>query len=99
MILCFDLCGDQRVARAVEAAGVPVVAVGGGAGYDDEASKIPYVETDNARIAEIAAEHLLERGLQSCGFYGLPPSPTAVWSQERDRSFMARVRAALDRLC
>ena len=91
LIASFD---DQRVARAVEAAGVPVVAVGGGAGYYDPVSRIPYVDTDNERIAEIAAEHLLDRGLQSYGFYGLPPSPTAVWSQARARSFMARVSAA-----
>ena len=91
LIASFD---DQRVARAVEAAGVPVVAVGGGAGYYDPASRIPYVDTDNERIAEIAAEHLLDRGLQSCGFYGLPPSPTGVWSQARACSFMARVSAA-----
>ena len=39
LIASFD---DQRVARAVEAAGVPVVAVCGGAGYYDPASRIPY---------------------------------------------------------
>jgi LacI family transcriptional regulator len=91
LVASFD---DERVARAVEGAGVPVVAVGGGAGYHAAASGIPYVETDNEQIAALAAEHLLDRGLPFCGFYGLPPSPTTVWSQARSRGFLARMGAA-----
>ena len=91
VIASFD---DEWVARAVVAAGLPTVAVGGGGGYHDPARGIPYVETDDERIAELAAEHLLACGLASFGYYGLPPSPISSWSQARARAFRRRIEAA-----
>ncbi len=95
IIASFD---DAEVVRAVMASGLPVVAVGGGGGGFDPASSIPYVETDNARIACLAAEHLLDRALEHFGFYGLPPSPITVWSEARCNAFADRIKAA-DRSC
>jgi ABC-type sugar transport system substrate-binding protein len=43
------------VAQAVVAAGLPVVAVGGGGGAYAPESDIPYVATDNEAIAILAA--------------------------------------------
>ncbi len=95
IIASFD---DLDVARAVMASGLPVVAVGGGGGGFDPASAIPYVDTDNARIGCLAAEHLLARALKHFGFYGLPPSPITVWSEARCNAFVGRIKAA-DRSC
>jgi LacI family transcriptional regulator len=91
IIASFD---DESVARAVMAAGLPVVAVGGGGGGFDPSSGIPYVETDNDKIACLAAEHLLERGLEHFGFYGLPAAPATVWSEARCNAFTRRLAAA-----
>jgi hypothetical protein len=78
---------------AVVAAGLPVVAVGGGGAYAPE-SRIPYVATDNEAIATAAAEHLLERALQHFGYYGLRPSPTSVWSEARAAAFKHAIAKA-----
>lgn len=91
IIASFD---TERVARRVTAAGLPVVAVGGGGGAFDAASGIPYVDTDNERIAILAAEHLLERAIPHFGFYGLAPSRVTGWSDARCKAFARRLRAA-----
>ena len=91
IIASFD---DERVAQAVMATGLSVVAVGGGGGSFDPTSCIPYVETDNDQIACLAAEHLLERGLGHFGFYGLPPAPATIWSETRCTAFTRRLAAA-----
>ena len=91
IIASFD---TDEVARRVSAAGLPVVAVGGGCGAFEAASGIPYVATDNERIAILAADHLLERGLPQFGFYGLAPAPVTVWADERCEAFTRHVQAA-----
>jgi LacI family transcriptional regulator len=91
IIASFD---DAEVARSVVASGLPVVAVGGGGGSFSHGSAIPYVATDDAQVARLAAEHLLERALEHFGFYGLPPSPTTVWSDVRCRAFVDCIAAA-----
>ncbi len=91
IIASFD---TESIARRVRAAGLPVVAVGGGGGAFDAASGIPYVDTDNDQIATLAAEHLLERALPHFGFYGLSPSPITVWSDARGEAFARRLHAA-----
>ena len=94
VIASFD---DADVAAAVLASGLPCVAVGGGGGVDATKS-IPYVATDNERIACLAAEHLLEKALEHFGFFGLPSSPTTVWSDARCEAFSRRLADA-DRAC
>jgi LacI family transcriptional regulator len=91
IIASFD---TKWVAGRVTAAGLPVVAVGGGGGAFDAASGIPYVDTDNERIAILAAEHLLERAIPHFGFYGLSPSRITVWSDARREAFSRRLHAA-----
>lgn len=91
IIASFD---TDRVARLVSAAGLPIVAVGGGGGAFDDASGIPYVRSDDERIATLAAEHLLERALPHFGFYGHAPSRVTVWADKRREAFTRRVQAA-----
>jgi len=91
IIASFD---DERVARAVQRSGLPLVAVGGGGGFHDPASGIPYVDTDNVGIAVLAAEHLLDRGLASFAYYGLPPGPAVVWSAARAAAYSQRLADA-----
>jgi LacI family transcriptional regulator len=95
VIASFD---DERIAGVVAAAGLPAVAVGGGGGYYDPATGIPYVDTDNEQVAVLAAEHLLECGLASCGYYGLAPARTTGWSDIRGGAFAARL-AAVGKAC
>lgn len=91
IIASFD---TERVARLVSAAGLPIVAVGGGGGAFDAASGIPHVRSDDERIATLAAEHLLERALPHFGFYGPAPSRVTVWADKRCEAFTRRVQAA-----
>jgi LacI family transcriptional regulator len=76
-----------RIARANVRAGVPAV--------DVSAARLvpglPWVETDDAQIARLAAEHLLERGFKHFGFCG---DARFNWSAWREEHFCARVRAA-----
>jgi len=64
----------------------------------DATRSIPSVATDNERITCLAAEHLLARALEHFGFYGLPSSPTTVWSDARCEAFSRRLADA-DRTC
>ena len=64
---------DRRVAAALDGLGIPIVGVGGGFGWHDPASGIPYIYTDNAAIGRLGAGHLLGCGLPTLAFYGYPP--------------------------
>jgi LacI family transcriptional regulator len=85
---------DRRVAAAVAGLGIPVVAVGGGYGYYDRRSKIPYVHTDNRAIAQLAAEHLISLGLQRFAFCSQPLTRTNGWAKERADAFQEFITAA-----
>ncbi len=85
---------DRRVASAVTQLGIPVVGVGGGYGYYDEASKIPYVRTDNRAIAEMAADHLMGLGLRQFAVCNYPPTKTNGWAKERSDEFQRIVNEA-----
>ena len=82
------------LARAVRRLDKPVVGLGGGGGWYDSASGIPYVTTDNAAIGRLAAEHLLDCGLKHFAFCGYPPTRTNVWLVGRQRAFMTRLAEA-----
>ncbi len=84
---------DREVVEAIVATGLPVVAVGG-MGCHDPKSGIPRVATDHARIATLAADHFLERGLQSFAFYSPAQTDALRWSDARAAAFTARVREA-----
>jgi len=76
-----------RIAAAVVKTGLPAV--------DLSAARLvpalPWVETDDAQIAKLAAEHLLERGFRHFAFCGVARFNWSVW---REEYFAARVRAA-----
>lgn len=59
--------GDRRMARAIEACGAPAVDLRGVV----PGLAFPFVGVDNAAIARLAAEHLLERGFKQFAFCGL----------------------------
>ena len=84
---------DRRVARIVSSSGLPAVAVGGSSS-GGAVEGIPCVSCDDGLIASMAAEHLLERGLRTFGYYGTVADDTIRWSQARGGAFAARVAAA-----
>ncbi len=78
---------DARVAKAVTRATIPAVGFGGGYGWHDPASGIPYFYADNQGIARLAAEHLRDRGFRRFAFCGLSRTRINGWSQERADAF------------
>lgn len=75
----------HEIARAVTATKLPVVDLSAGRFIEN----IPWLETDDRRIAAQAAEHLLERGFRNLAFCG---DPGFNWSTLREQSFEACVR-------
>lgn len=75
---------DSRIVRAVVDKGVPVVDV---LGVMREPG-IPLVHVDNRAIAEMAAEHLIDRGFANFGYFGLKDE---YWSVEREEGFVRAV--------
>lgn len=66
---------------------IPVVGVASLADLSPVLDKIVCVSTNNRRIGERGAEHLLECGFDSFAYCGLPATPLNGWSKERDRAF------------
>jgi LacI family transcriptional regulator len=89
---------DRRIAKAIRGLDIPVVGVGGGYGWYDATSGIPYIYTDNAAIGRLAAEHLLGCGFEALAYCGTPKTATNGWSLERADAFAATCAAA-DRPC
>ena len=85
---------DRKVAAAVRGLKVPVVGVGGGSGWYDPASRIPYFATDDQAIARLAAQHLIDRGFRRLAFYGYPRTRIIRWSEVRGRAFQQRAEEA-----
>jgi len=80
---------DLNVAAAVLRAKMPAVGFGGGFGWYPRDSGIPYFFSDQAKIGEIAANHLIERGFRNFAYCDYARSPTNVWSEQRQSSFAA----------
>jgi LacI family transcriptional regulator len=78
---------DRRVATAIRGLDIPVVGVGGGYGWHDAATGIPYIYTDNDVIGRLGAEHLLACGFETLAFCGYPRTTTSGWSEERAAAF------------
>lgn len=78
---------NERIARAVAESGLPTV--------DISAARlmpsIPWVETNDKAVAQLVAEHLLERGFRHFGFCG---DARFNWSTWRCTSFTETIRAA-----
>ena len=84
---------DPRLARAVLRSGLPAVGFGGGYGWYNPDSGIPYCYTDNPAVARLAADHLLERGFRHFAFCGYPRTPINGWAADRQRAFGEYVAA------
>lgn len=91
IIASFD---DPDVAKAIEGLSLPIVGVGGGSGWYDPDSGIPYIYTDNAVIGRLGAEHLLACGFERLAFYGYPQTRINGWSAERATAFATTCREA-----
>jgi LacI family transcriptional regulator len=59
---------DKQMAETLRKAGVPVVNLRG----KDLSIRFPYVGLDHEKIAQLAATHLMERGIKHFGFCGKP---------------------------
>lgn len=82
---------DPRVAAQVTVSRIPSVGFGGGFGWYDPASRIPYFGPNDRAIARMAAEHLLDRGFRHFAFCGYPANILNGWSRQRGRAFAERV--------
>jgi LacI family transcriptional regulator len=88
MITSFD---DPNAAKMVQGVSTPVVGIGGGQGWYDDQSGIPYVGTDDESIGQLAAEHLIARGLTDFAFCGYPKERTNIWVSNRAAGFKRRL--------
>ncbi len=80
-----------RIARAVVRAGLPAVDVSAARLVPE----LPWVETDDAQISRLAAEHLLERGFKNFAYCGDARFNWSVW---RESHFRAQIEAAHHRV-
>ena len=78
---------NKQIAEAVKATGLPVVDV---LGLVPEAD-LPLVHVDDAAIARLAADHLLERGFRNFGFCTITG---ANWAAQRCEHFREAVEDA-----
>ena len=85
---------DRETAQTVGRLRIPVVGIGGGYGWYDAESAIPYVTTDNRAIGELGAEHLLNCGLRRFAYCGFPRTRINGWSTERAAAFRRRIGEA-----
>lgn len=71
----------DAIAAAVRRAHVPVVDVSAAR----RIPSLPWVETDDSKIAQLAARHLIDRGFRTLAFCG---EPVFNWSRWREQSFI-----------
>ncbi len=81
---------SEEIAKVVHRIGIPVVDVSAAR----QLERIPWVETDDLRVAELAAAHLLERGFRNFAFYGDPKFNWSIW--RRDHFIATLSRKGLD---
>ncbi|MDY0168329.1 MAG: DNA-binding transcriptional regulator [Thermoguttaceae bacterium] len=73
---------------------VPLIGVGGGYGWFRPEMSIPYVGTDNTAVAQLAADHLLERGFVHFAYCGYNPTPVNGCCHRRQEAFSEAVSRA-----
>jgi len=74
----------ESIARALRGIDLPVVDVSAAR----HVRQIPWVETDDAAIAQLAAEHLMERGFRQMGYCGERGFNWSLWRQESFQRFV-----------
>jgi LacI family transcriptional regulator len=77
----------KEIARAVARTGLPVVDLSAAR----HLKRAPWVETDDAAIAALALQHLLDRGFKRVGWCG---DPRFAWSRNRRAHFERLARTA-----
>lgn len=80
---------DRKTAQSLCRLGRPMIDLRGE--FADLA--VPFVGVDNRAVGQLAADHLLERGLRHFAFCGLPPGSPRYRAMRCD-PFVARVRSA-----
>jgi LacI family transcriptional regulator len=83
-----------KIAKAILESGLPTIALDLSEKQlepEHPLSRLSEVASDSFRAAEMAAEHLLERGFRHFAFVGVAGR---VWSQRREASFCQSVSAA-----
>lgn len=83
---------DPRIPKHVVGLDVPVVGIGGIGEASMWNREISTVSTNNQRIAVLAADHLLDRGLQYFGYCGVPRRTTDPWNRQRQKAFVEHLR-------
>jgi LacI family transcriptional regulator len=78
---------DPDVCKALQSARIPVVGIGGSYADESHYPDVPYVASDNARLVEMAYDHLVSSGLPRFAFFSRPPAPESRWAQEREAAF------------
>ncbi len=76
---------NPEIARAVEKVDAPLVDVSAGR----HVPGIPWIETDDKAFAQLAAEHLIERGFRHFGFCGDPRFNWSRWRREHFERLVA----------
>ncbi|MBN2294914.1 MAG: DNA-binding transcriptional regulator [Pirellulales bacterium] len=85
---------DPKVSQDVQEMRIPVVGFGGGYGWYNPDSDIPYFYADNKKISRMSADHFLERGFRNFAYCGYPPTKINGWSFERGEAFQQYVGEA-----
>ena len=77
----------EAIAEAVAACGLPAVDVSAARHLPE----LVFVETDDAAIARLAADHLRQRGFRHFGFCS---DARFMWSKGREEHFQCQIAAA-----
>ena len=84
---------DQQVLKAVDGIRTPLVNIGGAVFDDGWKNDAPYVTTDNAEVARVAADHFMNQGFTNFGYCGVRQTPFNPWSKTRGKVFADVLRA------
>ncbi len=85
---------DPRIPKRLVGLGIPAVGVGAIREDCRWDLDISTVSTNNRRIAELAANHFLERKLQSFAYCGVPGRTIDPWNRQRREAFIEHIRKA-----
>ena len=85
---------DPRIPKRLVGLGIPAVGVGAIREDCPWQLDISTVSTNNRRIATLAANHLLERNLESFAYCGVPGRTIDPWNRERREAFVAHLHEA-----
>ncbi len=82
---------DPRIPQQVAGLSMPVVGIGGIEPGCALNLTVSTVGTHNHKIAEMAADYLMQLGLHSFGYCGVPATTIDPWNRERQETFAQRV--------